>query len=1703
MANHMMSIPIIENGLLNLFAVSSRGERGFAGRTLFFSFCIVLLALALIPMGVSADVLTTTQSGTVSGDLYVGAFQPVPWNSQSVPPGVKEYTQSFSIPAFTNVQWARLETVVYAAGTDTRHGQTTIMFDANGDGTYETTLGVQDQQTGSSGDATVYSVNANMDRVYSDYRIWYDVTSLVTSQTPAAYIKTENLDSSSFDGRVKEVTLIVAYNDGDSDQVKYWVNTGHDYQAADAAGETTTFDTTSVASGFTSATLKNVALSSADAAYSFNSLTPAGANPVAPINYFENNIWDVTSGVTAGSASSFGYTNKGGSFKTTIAALTVKCPPAAQSDLSITAISPNVGAGAFLFANEPNVISVTVKNNGAGAAGASTLGVDVAGAAYTANVGALAAGASQTVTITDTVLRTGGASVTITATVDSLGAVAESDETNNVQTSAPTVYNNGYKGKRYTNGNDFTTQASFNGHYGVVYSAGNSVYASAGWSSKTVTWTTTDLDIPSGATVASARLYQGYTWDTVGSPDWGVTFNGNTVSPAATYTDRKGYGTYNYPNGVVVYDVTSAFNSAGNTMTITPGAGNSNGIYGAYLVVVYQDASQPERKIWINDECDALYAGTARSASSEEATAYATFTDVDTSDVASAHAIAIISSAGDSGKSKFFMNENEYTGFWADYLSSPQIGFSSYDVTAAITSGANTARIQSYDPGTGGDNLYAQNVILIVEKTTNAPAAAFTATATNGLAPVSATFTDASTNNPVSWKWEYRIADNGAWTEFSTDQNPTFSFTTAGTYDIRLTATNAGGSNTATKTHVLSVANAEEPLTPVQSGTVSGDLYVESPTTYPNTEVTQTFTLPAYTDIQWARLYVNTYSGSAAGTYGLTSTVQLNGNTLNSETMDIAGAASGISFPLNDHVTKVYSDYEAWYDVTSLIASTSPVVHVKSEAISGLSFDGRIKGVTLVVAYNDGDSDQVKYWVKHGQQYVPSGTSGSTTFDTSAIATGWTSAESSIRYHSSSDATYTFNSVSKSSSTPPTTGGARNVWDVTNDLTVGTNTLAFTKSTSYSYKATIATLKVRYATPPTAQFTATPVSGIAPVTVQFTDQSLLATSWAWDFNNDGTVDSTLQNPSYTYASEGTYTVKLTATGDGGSDDEVKDSYIQVNSAPTVSVSPASQSFLPATTREYQIVVDGMPNGLAGYDLKVHLTDPGVAEITNVVYPAWAGMQITPDIPSDLIKIGAVDLNNQVSAGATNVVLATITIRGDVIGTTPIQIQAVHLDSDGGNPITPKAVVDGEAIVGSYAGPVAQFSATPTVGLPPLAVQFTDASTGTIYSYAWDFNNDGIIDSTEKNPLYAYTTTGTYTVKLTVSGPGGSNSMVRSNYISVNSNAPVAEFSASQTSGNYPLTVTFSDLSVGTVSSYAWDFNNDGVTDSILKNPGWTYLTPGTYSVKLMITGPGGSDSEIKEGYIVVNTDGPVAAFSVLPSEGIAPLTVQFNDQSTGSITSWAWDFNNDGVVDSTVQTPPLFTYQTAGVHTAKLTVTGPGGSTSATHTITASGLTADFTADHTSGVASRNVSFTVQFTDATTGSPVADSWNWNFGNGATSTVQNPTAQYSGRPQSFTVTLDTGSIIDTASMTKTGYISITPYLEAFPSYSNLPTDVDGDYIYEDINGNGRLDYDDVNAWYNNMAWMTATTNVDIENFDYNFNGRLDFDDLTVLYNRIVY
>ena len=306
-------------------------------------------------------------------------------------------------------------------------------------------------------------------------------------------------------------------------------------------------------------------------------------------------------------------------------------------------------------------------------------------------------------------------------------------------------------------------------------------------------------------------------------------------------------------------------------------------------------------------------------------------------------------------------------------------------------------------------------------------------------------------------------------------------------------------------------------------------------------------------------------------------------------------------------------------------------------------------------------------------------------------------------------------------------------------------------------------------------------------------------------------------------------------------------------------------------------------------------------------------------------------------------------------------------------------------------PVAGFSATPTSGTVPLTVQFTDSSSNTPTEWVWSFG-DGNTSNLE-NPTNTYVNPGTYTVTLTTINGAGSNASTRNSYITTNSaavlSATVASFNATPASGSVPLTVQFTDTSTNSPTTWNWTFG-DGNT-STAQNPSFTYTTSGSYTVTLTAANSIGAGSFTQTVTVnVVATETPIASFNATPVLGTVPLTVQFMDTSTDSPTTWNWTFGDGNT--STAQNPS-FTYTTSGSYTVTLTVTNALGSDVSSETgyisvdAAATAPVASFSGDPSSGTAP----LSVEFTDTSANSPTT--WAWDFGDGETSTTEEPTHTY--------------------------------------------------------------------------------------------------------------
>jgi PKD repeat protein len=169
------------------------------------------------------------------------------------------------------------------------------------------------------------------------------------------------------------------------------------------------------------------------------------------------------------------------------------------------------------------------------------------------------------------------------------------------------------------------------------------------------------------------------------------------------------------------------------------------------------------------------------------------------------------------------------------------------------------------------------------------------------------------------------------------------------------------------------------------------------------------------------------------------------------------------------------------------------------------------------------------------------------------------------------------------------------------------------------------------------------------------------------------------------------------------------------------------------------------------------------------------------------------------------------------------------------------------------GPLARFypSSPITAPTPPLAVSFVGEANSSVgpVTYAWDFDNDGIVDSNSPNPTFNFVNPGNYTVTLTVDD--GVSQGVATVVDQVRIDNVTASFTASPTAGTVPLVVNFTDTSVGPITGWAWDFDGNGTIDSTLQNPTFAYTVGGVYDVSLTVSNVFGSDTFTATGLIQV------------------------------------------------------------------------------------------------------------------------------------------------------------------------------------------------------------------------------------------------------------
>jgi len=508
---------------------------------------------------------------------------------------------------------------------------------------------------------------------------------------------------------------------------------------------------------------------------------------------------------------------------------------------------------------------------------------------------------------------------------------------------------------------------------------------------------------------------------------------------------------------------------------------------------------------------------------------------------------------------------------------------------------------------------------------------------------------------------------------------------------------------------------------------------------------------------------------------------------------------------------------------------------------------------------------------------------------------------------------------------------------------------------------------------------------------------------------------------------------------------------------------------PGETGECTLILDRVSPGLSEFEVQVALENPAIGEITGIRFPSWANLNSKSKVPADSVILKGSDTGRKVGPGQSEVVLATLTIRGDASGTCGIQVVVRGMKDEAGSPYFLPGI-DGTLLVREPAeylpkqessaqsvSPLPQEMVFPITSVPTLSPEPPGPEGTAVAEEPAASPPETLIDdsggSEDRDPANAGTG-GEPGMLCTDSEPGGAQVTVDGSILGA---TPLC----------LPLEEGIHRLRVSAEGYFPWE--GEVLVSStqpshlayiiLEEEPAYT-ITAGTGthgsvypsgSVRV-----GGGDSAVftfspDPGYRLdgVEIDGvwydakspvlfenvtanhtlwgtfslvptPVADFSANRTEGYAPLAVLFQDHSTGEVSGMLWEFG-DNV--TSFESSPVHTYLRAGIYTVSLEVCGTGGCNLSCreHYISVrerEPLLADFAANTSFGPAP----LCVQFQDNSTGYPA--SWSWDFGDGTTSTDPSPCHLFA-TPGIYTVRLTIVADDGVTEAVTEGVVSVGP------------------------------------------------------------------------------
>jgi gliding motility-associated-like protein len=790
----------------------------------------------------------------------------------------------------------------------------------------------------------------------------------------------------------------------------------------------------------------------------------------------------------------------------------------------------------------------------------------------------------------------------------------------------------------------------------------------------------------------------------------------------------------------------------------------------------------------------------------------------------------------------------------------------------------------------------------------------FSANTTSGCAPLVVRFTDLSSGNPNKWTW---TLGNGT---TALQQNPTTTYFFPGNYTVKLVIQNAFGQDSIIKTNYIVVADLPNP-------------------NFSASKVIGCFPLP----VQFTDSTINTSGNIVEWIWdfgdGSTSTLQnpmhtyLNAG-IYSVTLRTKNSFGCVKVINKSNYINVVSAPIPNFSITNNLALCGIPLNVNftnnSTGVGILSYlwnfgDGNtstllnpnhtfinpgVYTVSLIVSNNACSDTLVKNNLITVDTVVVN-------FNTIGQCVGSPIIFTDITTPSPTNLSWSFGDGSTSSQNNPiktyTSPGTYNVRLIANfgaciDTILKPITIQPKPSTAFT-QSNIASCRV-------------------PLSVNFTNNSIGAISYLWNFG-DGDTTSTA-NPIHIYNQIGTYSVTLIAISDSGCIDSLKKVDLIKIIPPNIKNLVGSFPYLgcsPYTTNYSADIETNFP---------IVLYEWNFGDGTGIIN-------------------GINPVHTYADTGRYTITLVVTTANG--CKDTLVVPNAVQL----------------------YLKPTANFAALPKSTCAKTAVNFSDSSTGIITEWLWYFGDGG--SATSQNPTYNYTDTGHFAITLIVSNNNCKDTLNVLNYIQIF--PPIASFIKTY-SCDTPLQRRYIDQSIGAIN-YLWDFG-DG-TFSTLPNPVHVFPGIGSYMVKLTVTNDTCSNTFSQVTVITSNS----ANFSTNGSAFCRFANVQFTTTglNTGSIVDYTWNFGDNIIQSGSNLSTINHSYNAAGNINPSLIITdifGCKDTISQVLPIIIYGAKAGF--QNTLGACINGV---INFTDTsqTDGIHAVVQWMWTYGDGIKDTLLAP------------------------------------------------------------------------------------------------------------------